>query len=173
MPGLTPAVLFVAALSSLAFVGVVVAAAVVAAVQAFFFFILPLAAAGGGAFLMVSPDMTPLSSATPTVLLLVRVLGGLALAYAGGAMLVGASGCPKSRCMHLKLMTAVLGSLTLAMSAADDAEVPGEFRAAAGYYLVRMTGAALIGAFITAVGPGVTKKIQAGKPGSPQMLVCS
>lgn len=173
MPGLTPAVAFVAALSSVVFVGVVIAAAFVAAVQAFFFFLLPLAATACGAFLMASPDLNPIGSSNPIVLLLLRILGALALAYAGGAMLVGASGCPKSRCMHLKLMTAVLGALTLVVWAAGDAELPADFRASAGFYLPRMTAAALAGAIMTAAGPSVTKKIQGGKPGSPAKLVCS
>lgn len=174
MPGMSPAVVFVATLSSVAFVGVVLVAAVVAAIQAFFFLVLPLAAAGVGAFLIASPQVSPLASSpsNETVLLLVRALGALALAYSGGAMLVGASGRSQARCMHLKLMTAVLGALTFAVSQADEAALSAELRAEAGFYLVRMTFAALVGSAIAAAGPLVTQKIQAGKSGSPGML-CS
>lgn len=169
--GMSPAVIFVASLSAVAFLVVVLGASVVASIQAFFFFALPLASAAGGAFLIVSPESTPFGS-DPAVALLVRAVGAIALAYAGGAMLVGRSACSKSRTMHLALVAAALGSLSVAFGSLDAgsalAEDVSSDKTAA--VLGRMTLAAVVGAIFSASGPRVTKKLQSGKPGEPAIL---
>ncbi|CAM9875495.1 unnamed protein product, partial [Hapterophycus canaliculatus] len=76
--GISPAVVFVATLSVLAFLAVALGACVVSVTQAVFFFVLPLASAAGGAFLVAAPEMTPFGT-DPTVLLLLRAAGGVAL----------------------------------------------------------------------------------------------
>lgn len=169
--GMSPAVIFVASLSGFAFLSVVLAASVVASIQAFFFFGLPLASAAGGAFLIVSPETTVLGS-DPAVALLVRAVGAIALAYAGGAMLVGRSGCPKSKSMHLTLVAAALGSLTVAFSSVDTGSALAEEMSSekAAVFLGRMTVAAVTGAIFSAAGPRVKKKLQSGKPGEPAVL---
>lgn len=170
--GMSGSVIFVASLSAAAFASVVAGGLFVAALQAFFFVVLPLASAAGGAFLIATPDVTPLGGEDPTVLLLVRVGGALALAYAGGAMLVGASGCAKTRSVHLGLMTAVLGTLTAAVAGAGDVEgLSSEMRETASAAFGRMALAAAAGSVMSAAAPSVTKKIRAGKPGSP-MITC-
>lgn len=171
--GISPAVLFVATLSVLAFLAVALAAVVVAATQALFFFALPLASAAGGAFLVAAPERTPLG-ADPTVQLLLRLAGGVAIAYAGSAMLVGRSGCAKIRSAHLALVSASLATLSAALAVDDSSALAGDAGAerAAGW----LAGGAVLAAasaVITAAGPAFSRKIQGGKPAEPEVLACS
>lgn len=173
--GISPAVVFVASLSALAFVAVAVGAVAVAALQALFFFALPLASAAAGAFLVAAPEMTPLGGDDPTVLLLLRLAGGVAVAFAGSAMLVGRCGCPKAKSAHLALVAASLGAMSAALAADDSSALAGADGTgdrAAGL-LARAAAAAAAGAVMTAAGPAVTKKLQAGKPAGPVVMTCS
>lgn len=167
--GISPAVLFVASLSLLGFLAVVLGAAVFAGIQLIFFFALPLAAAAGGAFLALAPEAVPLGP-DPAVQLLLRALGAVAIAYAGGAMLVGRSRCAKARAAYLTLVAASLAAMTAAFTADKSSALAGEVSESAALVLGRMTVAAVVGAILTATGPRVTKKIQSGKPGEPGML---
>lgn len=172
--GISPAVVFVATLSVLAFLAVALAAVVVAATQTLFFFALPLASAAGGAFLVAAPERTPLGGGDPTVLLLLRLAGGVAVAYAGSAMLVGRSGCAKIRSAHLALVAASLATLCGALVMDDSSALAGEACAdsAAGW----LGGGAVLAAasaVMAAAGPAFSKKIQGGKPAEPEVLACS
>eukprot|EP00903_Cladosiphon_okamuranus_P009143 g8736.t1 len=171
--GISPAVLFVATLSVLAFVGVALAAVVVAATQTLFFFALPLASAAGGAYLVAAPEGTPLGD-DPTVLLLLRLAGGVAVAYAGSAMLVGRSGCAKIRSAHLALVSASLATLCAAFVADDSSTLAGEPCAeGAARWLGGGAVLAATSAVLAASGPAFSKKIQGGKPAEPSVLACS
>lgn len=180
--GISPAVVFVAGLSALAFLSVAAGAAIVAATHAFFFFALPLAAAAGGAFLVAAPETTPLGGAgagaggDPTVLLLLRLAGAVSVAFAGSAMLVGRCGCPRVRSAHLALVAASLGAMSAALAADDSsalAAAAGGDGDVAAALLGRAAVAAAAGAVMTSAGPAVTRKLQAGKPAAPAVLACS
>lgn len=171
--GISPAVVFVASLSVLAFLAVALAAVVVAAAQTLFFFALPLASAAGGAFLVAAPEGTPLGN-DPTVLLLLRLAGGVAVAYAGSAMLVGRSGCSKIRSAHLALVAASLATLSAALVMDDSSALAGDACAeSAAAWLGGGAVLATASAVMTAAGPAFSKKIQGGKPAGPEVLACS
>lgn len=169
--GISPAVVFVASLSVLAFLTVAVGAGVIAAIQTFFFFVLPLASAAGGAFLVAAPEATPLGT-DPTILLLLRTAGAVAIAYAGSAMLVGRSGCGKIRCAHLTLVAASLGAMSAAFVMDDSSALAGEMGDKAAVLLGRTAAAAATGALMTAAGPAFKRKLQSGKPEKPANLTC-
>lgn len=170
--GISPAVVFVATLSVLAFLGVALGALVVAVTQAAFFFVLPLASAAGGAFLIAAPEMTPFGT-DPTVLLLLRAVGGVALAYAGSAMLVGRSRCGKVRSAHLALVSASLAAVAAAFAVDDSSALAGEVGDRTAVLVGRAAAAAAAGAVMTAAGPAFSRKIQGGKPAGPAVLTCS
>lgn len=175
--GISPAVVFVASLSVLAFLAVALGGAVVAATQALFFFVLPLASAAGGAFLVAAPERTPLGGEDPTVLLLLRLAGGVAVAYAGSAMLVGRSGCAKVRSAYLALVAASLGTLAAAFAMDDSSELQldaaGGVGDRAAVLLGRAAALATVSAVMAAAGPAFSRKIQGGKPAEPAVLACS
>lgn len=171
--GISPAVVFVASLSALAFFAVALGAVVVSATQAFFFFVLPLASAAGGAFLVAAPEMTPLGGADPTVLLLLRLAGGVAVAFAGSAMLVGRCGCPKAKSAHLALVAASLGAMSMALAADDSSALADGAGDRAAALLGRAAATAAASAVMTAAGPTVSRKLQGGKPAAPAVLTCS
>lgn len=164
--GFSPAVIFVASLSFFAFLAVVLGGAIVAAIHISFFFVLPLAAAAGGAFLVAAPEMTPLGT-DPAVRLLLRVVGAIAIAYAGGAMLAGRSGCSRARAAHLTLVAGALAAMTAAFAMDDGSALAGETSDKIASMLARATAVATAGVVMTAAGPRVTKKIECGKPGEP------
>lgn len=170
--GISPAVIFVASLSVLAFLAVSLGAVVIAATQTFFFFVLPLASAAGGAFLVAAPETTPLGT-DPTVLLLLRAAGAVAIAYAGSAMLVGRSGCGKIRCAHLSLVAASLGAMSAAFAMDESSALAGEVGDKAAVMLGRTAAAAVTGALMTAAGPAFRRKLQSGKPAGPSKMSCS
>eukprot|EP00752_Nemacystus_decipiens_P005209 g4728.t1 len=172
--GISPAVLFVATLSVLAFLAVTLAAFVVAAAQTVFFFALPLFSAAGGAFLIAAPERTPLGGGDPTVLLLLRLAGGVVVAYAGSAMLVGRSGCAKIRSAHLALVSASMATLSAALFADGSSALAGKAGAeAATWWLTVGAVSAAASAVMTAAGPAFSRKIQSGKPAEPEVLACS
>ncbi|CAM9177253.1 unnamed protein product, partial [Ectocarpus sp. 12 AP-2014] len=169
--GISPAVVFVASLSVLAFLAVSLAACVVAATHVTFFFALPLASAAGGAFLVAAPEMTPFG-ADPAALLLLRAGGALAIAYAGSAMLVGKC-CPaKVRSAHLALVAAALGTMAAALVADESSALAGDVGDKAAGALGRAAAAAAAGAVMSAAGPAFTRRIQSGKPAEPAVLSC-
>lgn len=169
--GISPAVVFVASLSVLAFLAVTLAACVVAATHVTFFFALPLASAAGGAFLVAAPEMTPFG-ADPAALVLLRAGGALAIAYAGSAMLVGKC-CPaKVRSAHLALVAAALGTMAAALVADESSALAGDVGDKAAGALGRAAAAAAAGAVMSAAGPAFTSRIQSGKPAEPAVLSC-
>lgn len=168
--GMSSPVMFVAFMSAAVCVVIVSGAFVVAAIQGFFFVALPLGAAAAGAFLMASPKTNPFGE-EPCAQLLVPAVGALMIAYAGGAMLVGASGCPRARSVHLGLMTAVFTSLAMACAGAEGV-LSSQLLDSACMAFAKMALGAAVGAVSSAVAPAVTRRIRAGKPGSPADLMC-
>lgn len=164
--GISPAVVFVASLSFLAFSFVVLGGLVIAAVQFIFFLALPLASAAAGAYLVVAPETTLLGS-DPAVLLLVRTTGAIGIAYAGSAILVGRSSCSKMKAAHLVLMAASLGVMASAFATADASVLAGDVSGKAAGALGRLAVVAAVGAVVTSSGPSVTKRIRGGKPAEP------
>lgn len=164
--GLTTPVLFVAFLSVSAFFGVVLGAFIIAGLQAFFFFVLPLASTGVGAYLIAAPETTVFGS-DPTVTLLLRAVGALSIAYAGGALLVGRSSCSKMRTMHLVVVAAVTGTIAAVFASDDGSVVVAEVSSKVACVLGLTSLAATASAVMTAYGPTLKKTIESGKPSEP------
>ena len=164
--GISPAVVFVASLSFLAFSTVVLGGLVIASVQFVFFLALPLASAAAGAYLVVAPETTPLGS-DPAVLLLLRTAGAIAIAYAGSAILVGRSRCSKVKTAHLALVAASLGVMASAFATDDASVLAVDVSGRAAGALGKIAVLAAVGAVITSSGPCVAKRIRGGKPAEP------
>lgn len=166
--GISPAVLFVASLSFFAFLTVVLGGLLIAAVQFVFFFALPLASAAAGAYLVAAPETTPLGT-DPTVLLLLRAGGAVAIAYAGSAILLSRSRCSKVKAAHMVLVAASLGVMSSAFAMDGASELAGDVSGAAASALGKLAVLAIVGALMTSSGPCVAKAIRRGKPAEPGM----
>ncbi|CAN0543145.1 unnamed protein product, partial [Laminaria digitata] len=164
--GISPAVVFVASLSFLAFFTVVLGGLVIAAVQFIFFLALPLASAAAGGYLVAAPETTPLGT-DPTVLLLLRTAGAIAIAYAGSAILVGRSRCSKVKAAHLALVAASLGVMASAFAMDEVSALAGDVSGRAARALGKMAAVAAVGSVMTSSGPCVAKAIRGGKPAEP------
>lgn len=167
--GISPAVIFVASLSFLAFFTVVLGAVIVAAINTLLFFVLPLAAAAAGAYVVAAPETIPLGS-DPALNLVLRAAGAVTIAYAGGAMIVGRSGCALVKSAHLMLVAGSLSAIVMAF-ALDDSSAFAEDGVSekAAVALGSLAALAVTGAVMTAAGPAVSKRLQAGKPREPVM----